>query len=94
MYNGKTVGVVVPAYNEELHIEDTIQSVPEFVDKVYVVNDGSTDRTGEIARFFNHNRIFLIEHEKNRGVGAAITSGYGRAIQDKLDVTVVMAGDN
>ncbi len=94
MYQGKTIGVVVPAFNEELLITDTIKSIPEFVDKVYVVNDGSTDRTAEIIQSFNHDRILYINHSENRGVGAAITSGYKRAQEDNVDITVVMAGDN
>lgn len=94
MYQGKTIGVVVPVYNEELLITDTIKSIPEFVDKVYVVNDGSTDRTAEIIQSFNHDRILCINHSKNRGVGAAITSGYKRAQEDNVDIVVVMDGDN
>ena len=94
MYNGKTVGVVIPAYNEEELIADTIRSIPELADKLYIVNDGSIDRTADIVHSFNHSRLQCIYHEKNRGVGAAIISGYRRAIQDNIDITVVMAGDN
>jgi glycosyltransferase involved in cell wall biosynthesis len=51
MYRGKTVGVVVPAYNEEGFVGDVIDTLPEFVDKVYVVDDCSTDGTwAEIKR--------------------------------------------
>lgn len=94
MYNKKTLGVVIPAYNEEELIADTIKSVPEFVDKVYIVNDGSTDKTAEIIRSFNHPRILCIDHGENLGVGAAIVSGYKQAVQDNIDIAVVMAGDN
>ena len=94
MYHGKSIGIVIPAYNEELLIADTIKSVPKFVDKVYVVNDGSTDRTAEIILSFNHQRIHCIHHSENRGVGAAIISGYRQVIQDNVDIAVVMAGDN
>ncbi len=94
MHNGKTVAVVIPAFNEEELIADTLSSVPEFVDKLYVVNDGSTDRTADIVRSFNHDRIFFIDHSENRGVGAAIVSGYRRALQDNIAIVVVMAGDN
>lgn len=51
MYNGKTVGVVVPAYNEEGRVGEVLDTVPAFVDRVYVVDDGSTDGTwAEIRR--------------------------------------------
>ncbi len=94
MYKGRTLGVVIPAYNEELLIADTIHSVPDYVDKVYVVNDCSTDRTAEIIQSLHHNRLNCINHDKNQGVGAAIVSGYKQAIEDNIDITIVMAGDN
>ena len=93
MYNGKTLAVVIPAYNEELLIADTIKSVPQYVDKVFVVDDGSNDRTAEIVRPFVNSRIHLISHDRNMGVGAAIASGYKQALKDNMDVAVVMAGD-
>jgi len=45
MYGGKTVGVVVPAYNEEGFVGDVLDSLPDFVDRVYAVDDASTDAT-------------------------------------------------
>ncbi len=72
MYKGKTIGVVIPAYNEELLIADTIRTMPDFIDKIYVVNDGSTDRTAEIIQSFNQDRIDFTNHSINQGVGAAI----------------------
>jgi glycosyltransferase involved in cell wall biosynthesis len=96
VYNDQSLAVVVPAFNEELLIEDTLRSVPDFVDKIYVVNDASTDRTSgiidQIAR--RDARIIQISHKKNAGVGAAIISGYKQALLDRMHVTVVMAGDN
>lgn len=94
MYNGKTVAAVVPAYNEENLIADTIKSVPDYIDKVYVVNDGSRDRTAEIVSAFTNDRIKLINHPVNKGVGGAIVTGYKSALDDNMDIAVVMAGDN
>lgn len=96
MYRGRKIGVVVPAYNEEMLIGETLSGIPEYVDKIYVVDDGSTDRTAEIVEEFakKDNRIILIRHEKNRGVGAAIVSGYKKALEDGMDIVAVMAGDN
>lgn len=95
MYLGKTVSVVVPAYNEEKLIHRTLDAVPEMVDRVIVVDDASVDRTGAIVRerMAREARIELITHEKNRGVGGAIVSGYVRSRDLEMDVTVVMAGD-
>ena len=63
---------------------------PDFVDRVYVVDDASRDATAERARAAAaaDQRIEVVVHERNRGVGAAIVSGYERAIADRIDVTV------
>jgi glycosyltransferase involved in cell wall biosynthesis len=91
---GKRVSVVVPAHNEEQLITETIGGIPGFVDRIYVVDDASSDATAERARTFGDPRVELIVHERNRGVGAAIVTGYKRAIADEIDATAVMAGDN
>ena len=96
LYRGHRVAVVVPAYNEELLIGETLSGVPDFVANVYVVNDCSTDRTREIVDYYASRdpSIIPIHHETNGGVGAAIVSGYKRAIEDDMQIVAVMAGDN
>jgi glycosyltransferase involved in cell wall biosynthesis len=91
---GKRVAVVIPAYNEETLIADTIGSIPPFVDQIYVVDDRSRDATAERVRALSDGRVRLIEHEKNQGVGGAIVTGYKQAAEDGIDVTAVMAADN
>jgi glycosyltransferase involved in cell wall biosynthesis len=91
---GKRVAVVVPAYDEEKLIGTTLSTIPDFVDKVYVVDDASKDGTADRARAAAADRVEVISHEKNQGVGAAILTGYRRALADGIDVTAVMAGDN
>jgi glycosyltransferase involved in cell wall biosynthesis len=95
-YRGKQVAVVVPAYNEEDLIGETMGSIPAYVARVYVVDDGSKDRTGAIIDAYARydTRVVPIHHRPNRGVGAAITSGYLQAVEDGMDVVAVMAGDN
>jgi len=96
LYRGKKIAVVVPAYNEELLIGETLKSIPEFVCRVYVVNDASKDRTREITEDLaaQNPTIIPITHEVNQGVGAAIVTGYRKAREDGMDVVAVMAGDN
>jgi glycosyltransferase involved in cell wall biosynthesis len=89
---GKSVAVVVPAYDEELLVASTIQGIPDFVDRIIVVDDASTDETAERARLADP-RVELVRHETNLGVGASIVTGYRRAIDDEVDVTCVMAAD-
>ncbi|AKB13468.1 hypothetical protein MSTHC_1578 [Methanosarcina thermophila CHTI-55] len=88
------IGVVVPAYNEELLIGETLSGIPEYVDRIYVIDDASTDRTGEIVKNFGDPRIVYLRHEVNKGVGAGIISGYKLALKDEMDIVAVMAGDN
>ena len=95
MYQGNSIAVVVPAYNEELLISQTLKSIPDYIDKIYVVDDGSNDRTLDIIEQIasNNKHIIPISHEVNRGVGASIVSGYQHSLRDNIDITVVMAGD-
>jgi glycosyltransferase involved in cell wall biosynthesis len=94
MLEGRSVAVVVPAYREEKLIGATLGGIPGFVDRIYVVDDGSPDGTAERARSFGDSRVEVITHERNEGVGAAILTGYARALIDEIDVVCVMAGDN
>ncbi len=115
VYRDSAVGVVVPAYNEMGHIETMLETLPSYVDRAYVIDDGSSDDTwAEIERSAERlndggrpldaeagtdggrsfdRRIVPIRHERNRGVGAAIKTGYVAALEDGLDVVAVMAGD-
>ncbi len=94
MIEGKSVGVVIPAYNEETLVGETVAAIPSFVDRIYVVDDRSKDATGERVRAIQDPRLQLLEHERNEGVGAAIVTGYKQAAADGIDVTAVMAADN
>jgi glycosyltransferase involved in cell wall biosynthesis len=90
---GKRVGVVVPARDEEHLIVETLAAMPALVDRIYVVDDASTDATAERARDVRDPRVEVIRHDHNGGVGAAIVTGYRRALGEDIDVVCVMAGD-
>ena len=143
MLQNKTIAVVVPCYNEETQIGMVIETMPDFVDRIIIVNDRSKDATAEVVKtyiakdntpvvsienilnkvkpnrynranmvvqdlqkkeiewynpseIFNDNptdRIVLINHLQNGGVGAAIARGYKWAKDHGIDCTAVMAGD-
>jgi glycosyltransferase involved in cell wall biosynthesis len=94
VFEGKRVGVVVPAYDEEALIAATLGGIPPLVDRIIVVDDGSTDRTSERAFELGDPRVEVVSHERRGGVGAATLTGYRRALADGMDVVVVMNGDN
>lgn len=95
MLHDKTVAVVVPAHNEQDQIIGVLETMPEFVDRIYVVDDGSRDDTASLVEGLAQadDRVRLIRHEVNRGVGAAIATGYKAALAEGTGVTAVMAGD-
>jgi glycosyltransferase involved in cell wall biosynthesis len=144
MLFNKTVAVVVPAYNEEKQIRQVLETMPDFVDRIIVVNDCSNDNTAALVLHFiggqkpapaittsnagdtddnkynraenllkekqqndmsyyipseiananpESDRVILINHLKNGGVGAAIARGYKWCLDNSIDCTAVMAGD-
>ncbi len=95
-YDDIYIAVVVPAFNEELLIAGVLDTLPQYVDKAIVVDDGSTDATRTIVEAFCQQdpaRFELVSHESNRGVGAAIATGYQWCHREGVDIAVVMAGD-
>ncbi len=93
MYRDLKVAVVVPAYNENKLIGRVIETAPELVDHIVVVDDCSPDDTSDAARAVGDPRLDLIRHEENQGVGGSILTGHQRALELGADVMVVMAGD-
>ncbi len=98
MFEGKTIAVVVPCYNEAEQVAGVLETMPDFVDCIIAVDDASTDDTAEVVRRHiaaegDKPRTSLIELPSNQGVGAAILAGYKEAAERKMTVTAVMAGD-
>lgn len=94
MFQGRRIAVVVPAFNEADKIQRTIRSVPGYVDHVLVVDDASVDGTARLVSRGHRRGLELLTHSRNRGVGAALATGYARALELGADVTAVMAGDS
>ena len=96
MYRDKKIALVIPARNEERLIGPTLEAVPDLVDKVYVIDDVSTDNMCAVVQ--NHirrdPRVELIRHEQNTGPGGAIITGYKRVAEEGCDIAVVVGGDN
>ncbi|MFZ6036595.1 MAG: glycosyltransferase family 2 protein [Patescibacteria group bacterium] len=96
MLHNKKIGVVIPAFQEAERIGAVISTMPAFVDHIYVIDDSSTDGTGDRARStapVGTTTVTVHRHDSNRGVGAAIVTGYELGISAGDDVLAVMAGD-
>ncbi len=93
MWRGLRTAVVVPAFNEVERIARTIAGIPSYVDLIVVVDDASSDATWQVLAKLREPRLHRLRHAKNRGVGAAISSGYLHALRRNADVMAVMAGD-
>ena len=81
---------VIPAYNEEKAIATVILETEKHVDKIIVVDDGSTDHTAEIARRMG---AIVISHPKNMGYGAALITGFKEALKQGADIIVTLDAD-
>ena len=91
----KRVAVVIPAYNERQLLPVTLSTLPGYVDVAVVVDDASEDETAEVARRAGQERAVVVcSHEGNRGVGAAIVTGYRWCVEHGYDVAVVVGADN
>jgi glycosyltransferase involved in cell wall biosynthesis len=87
LYKDLSITVIIPCLNEEQGIEQVMQRMPSFVDQVIVVDNGSTDRTADVAKSYGAQVI----HEEVRGYGRAYKSGFQKATGD---VIITLDGDH
>jgi glycosyltransferase involved in cell wall biosynthesis len=87
MYKSLKITVVIPCLNEEQGVEMVLRKMPDFVDEVIVVDNGSTDRTSEVARAFGAKVI----REDERGYGRSYKTGFSQATGD---VIITLDGDH
>ena len=91
--SGKTIAVVIPAYNAADSVPAVIAGVPAYIDHIVVVDDGSSDRTADAARATGDRRLTVLVHAKNQGVGGAMLTGYQKAAELGYEVLVKMDAD-
>lgn len=89
------IAVVIPCYKVEKHIENVVKQIPSLVSSLILVNDYSSDNTKEIIEKLasKNSKITLINHEKNKGVGGAMLSGFKEAIRQDCNYVIKIDGD-
>ena len=90
-----SIAVVIPSYCVENTIRSVIASLPAFVKHIIVVDDASPDQTAGIMMQLSaqDNRIILLRHEKNQGVGGAMLTGFRKALELQAEMVVKIDGD-
>ena len=81
----------IPVYNEERHLAAVLREVRRYSSHILVVNDGSTDRTGDLLAA--EPGLAVLTHAQNRGYGAALISAFAYALEQGFDVLVTMDCD-
>jgi glycosyltransferase involved in cell wall biosynthesis len=86
----------VPAYNEEELILKTLNGIPNYVDTIFIIDDGSNDQTPTLCTEQQKKdyRLKIIKHRINQGLGQSLIDGYIASAESEVDITVVMAGDD
>ncbi len=88
------VAVIIPSYKTCNHILDVIKLIGKEVSKIYVIDDCCPDNSGALVeKECKDERISIIRHAKNQGVGGAVITGYKAAIKDNMDILVKIDGD-
>lgn len=89
------IAVVIPAYRVERDIQAVLCGLPQYIKHIIVVDDASPDSTADLvaASAKKDQRITLIRHEKNQGVGGAMVSGFRKALEAGAQIVVKLDGD-
>jgi glycosyltransferase involved in cell wall biosynthesis len=89
VHRGKTIAAI-PCYNEERFVTDIVRRASQYVDQVIVVDDGSTDRTTQVAADAGAT---VIRHETNKGPGGAYRSCFEAALENDATILITLDGD-
>src|SRR4051812_30650497 len=93
MYDGRRIFVVLPCYNVASHVGAVVAGAPPWVDGIIAVDDASQDETSRVRAAVDDPRLVIIRHERNRGVGGAMVTGFQKAATFDADVLVKVDGD-
>ena len=93
MKNNKKICVVIPCYKASNFIIKVINSIPDYVDLIIVIDDLCPEKCGKIVEKLNNDKIIIIFNSKNEGVGGATIKGFEKSIEMKMDYTIKMDAD-
>jgi len=86
----KKIFAIIPAYNEEKHINKVVKETKKYLDNVIVVDDGSKDKTKEVAK---KSKAIVLRHLVNLGKGAALKTGCDYAVKNNADIMIAIDAD-
>lgn len=87
------ISVVIPAYKVKKHIKEVITTLPEFVTNIIVVDDKCPQGSGEYLLSLHIEKVTVLFHEVNQGVGGSVISGYKKALELGSEIVVKVDGD-
>lgn len=91
MYNKHSISVVIPTYKVSNQIVDVVDSIPSFIDYIIIIDDKCPNESYKLV--LEKEKVFVINHSDNQGVGGAIISGYKKAIELGSNIIVKVDGD-
>ncbi|MBD3789215.1 MAG: glycosyltransferase family 2 protein [Campylobacterales bacterium] len=91
MYKEKCISVVIPAYKVSKQVEDVVNTLPDFIDHIIVVDDQCPQHSSDLVKGID--KVTVVYHDVNQGVGGAMVSGYKKAVELNSDIVVKMDGD-
>ncbi len=88
------IAVIIPCFKVKKHIVDVVSSIPEYIDLIIIVDDCCPEKTGDfVKKEIEDDRVKVLYHKENKGVGGAVMTGYSAAIEEKIDIFVKIDGD-
>lgn len=91
--NSTSIAIVIPCYKVAATITQVINTLPDFIDRIIVVDDKCPDQSGKFAQDLDNPKVTVLFHEINQGVGGAVISGYRKAMELGCEIIVKMDGD-
>ncbi|MCF3630305.1 glycosyltransferase family 2 protein [Thalassospiraceae bacterium LMO-SO8] len=94
MPEDRKIAVVIPAYRAASQVATVVRGVPDWIKRIYVIDDACPEKSGDAAKAAGDGRVMVLRRQQNGGVGAAVKTGYRQALADGFDIVVKMDADD